>query len=44
LEATTLTRGNGLHISEFKKSSGIDISKDKMAMQRIKEAAEKAKI
>jgi molecular chaperone DnaK len=31
-------------VSEFKKSSGIDISKDKMAMQRIKEAAEKAKI
>lgn len=31
-------------VSEFKKSSGIDLSKDKMAMQRIKEAAEKAKI
>jgi len=31
-------------VSEFKKSTGIDLSKDKMAMQRIKEAAEKAKI
>ncbi len=30
--------------SEFRKSEGIDLSKDKMAMQRIKEAAEKAKI
>ncbi|MBF0429844.1 MAG: molecular chaperone DnaK [Fibrobacteria bacterium] len=29
---------------EFKKSDGIDLSKDKMAVQRIKEAAEKAKI
>ena len=28
----------------FKKDSGIDLSKDKMAMQRLKEAAEKAKI
>ena len=31
-------------ISEFKKSEGIDLSNDKMAMQRLKEAAEKAKI
>ena len=31
-------------ISEFKKSQGIDLSQDKMAMQRLKEAAEKAKI
>ena len=31
-------------ISEFKKSNGIDLSTDKMAMQRLKEAAEKAKI
>lgn len=31
-------------VSEFKKSDNIDLSKDKMAMQRIKEAAEKAKI
>ncbi|MEF9983449.1 MAG: molecular chaperone DnaK [Oscillospiraceae bacterium] len=30
--------------NEFKKSSGIDLSADKMAMQRLKEAAEKAKI
>ncbi len=29
---------------EFKKSDGIDLSKDPMAMQRLKEAAEKAKI
>jgi len=33
------------HITEeFKKESGIDISKDRMAIQRIREAAEKAKI
>ena len=31
-------------VSEFKKSNGIDLSKDKSAMQRLKEAAEKAKI
>lgn len=31
-------------ISEFKKDQGIDLSKDKMALQRLKEAAEKAKI
>jgi molecular chaperone DnaK len=30
--------------SEFQKESGIDLRKDKMAMQRLKEAAEKAKI
>ena len=30
--------------SEFEKESGIDISKDPLAMQRLKEAAEKAKI
>ena len=30
-------------VAEFKKENGIDLSKDKMAMQRIKEAAEKAK-
>ena len=30
-------------VSEFKKSNGIDLSKDKMAMQRLKDAAEKAK-
>src|ERR1700729_2418956 len=30
--------------AEFKKSSGIDVSKDKMALQRLREAAEKAKI
>lgn len=31
-------------IAEFKKSSGIDVSKDLAAMQRIRESAEKAKI
>ena len=31
-------------VDEFKKSHGVDLSKDKMAMQRLKEAAEKAKI
>ena len=31
-------------VEEFKKSNGIDLSADKMAMQRLKEAAEKAKI
>jgi len=30
-------------VSEFKKDNGVDLSKDKMAMQRIKDAAEKAK-
>ena len=31
-------------VSEFKKSDGIDLSKDRMALQRLKEAAEKAKM
>ena len=31
-------------VEEFKKENGIDLSSDKMAMQRLKEAAEKAKI
>jgi len=31
-------------IAEFKKDNGIDVSKDKMVIQRLKEAAEKAKI
>ena len=31
-------------VDKFKKSDGIDLSKDKMAMQRLKEAAEKTKI
>jgi molecular chaperone DnaK len=31
-------------ITEFKKDNGIDLSADKMALQRLKEAAEKAKI
>ncbi len=33
-----------LLIEEFKKQENIDLSKDKLAMQRLKEAAEKAKI
>ena len=33
-----------LLIEEFKNKEGIDLSKDKLAMQRLKEAAEKAKI
>jgi len=31
-------------VTEFKKESGIDLTKDKMALQRLKEAAEKAKV
>jgi molecular chaperone DnaK len=31
-------------IQEFKKETGVDVSKDQMALQRLKEAAEKAKI
>ena len=31
-------------VNEFKKAEGIDLKNDKMAMQRLKEAAEKAKI
>lgn len=30
-------------VSEFKRTEGVDISKDKMAMQRVREEAEKAK-
>ena len=33
-----------LLVEEFKKAEGIDLSKDKLAMQRLKEASEKAKI
>jgi len=31
-------------VATFKKANGIDLTKDKMAMQRVREAAEKAKI
>ena len=31
-------------VAEFKKSEGVDLGKDRMALQRLKEAAEKAKI
>ncbi len=34
----------GWLVEKFKKANGIDLTKDKMAMQRIREAAEKAKI
>ena len=34
----------GYLADEFKKEHGVDLSKDKMALQRLKEAAEKAKI
>lgn len=30
-------------VSEFKKETSVDLTKDKMAMQRVKDAAEKAK-
>ncbi len=33
-----------LMIAEFRKSDGIDLSRDKMALQRLREAAEKAKV
>ena len=33
-----------LLVEDFKKSNGVDLSNDKLAMQRLKEAAEKAKI
>lgn len=35
---------SGYLLEEFKKQNNMDISKDKLALQRIKEAAEKAKI
>ena len=31
-------------VAEFKKESGVDVTKDKLALQRVREAAEKAKI
>ena len=31
-------------VEEFKKENGIDLTKDKIALQRLKESAEKAKI
>ena len=34
----------GWIVDEFKKAEGVDLSKDKLALQRIKDAAEKAKI
>ena len=38
------TAGNNRLVASFKTETGIDLSSDKMAMQRLKEAAEKAKI
>ncbi len=41
---TTLTKKIIDHlVAEFKKENGIDLSTDKMALQRLKDAAEKAK-
>ena len=40
---TSITSSCDYMVSEFKKTEGIDLSGDKMAMQRLKEAAEKAK-
>ncbi|MBT8086108.1 MAG: molecular chaperone DnaK, partial [Woeseia sp.] len=37
-------RGIQYLVAEFKRESGVDISKDPLAMQRLKDAAEKAKI
>src|SRR4029079_8386090 len=34
----------GWLITEFRKTSGLDVSKDKMVIQRLKDAAEQAKI
>jgi molecular chaperone DnaK (HSP70) len=31
-------------VGEFKRTEGIDLSKDRLALQRLREAAEKAKI
>jgi molecular chaperone DnaK len=42
--ATTGTSGHRLAGRQFKGDHGVDLSKDNMAMQRLKEAAEKAKI
>ena len=45
LAATTLTSASSIYLADtFKSDSGIDLRGDKMAMQRLKEAAEKAKI
>ena len=41
---TSTSRLIDYFVEEFKKENGIDLSSDKMAMQRLKEAAEKAKI
>ncbi len=42
--ATTSTSASWTGWREFKKTEGIDLTGDKVAMQRLKEAAEKAKI
>ena len=39
----SITRVTQWMIDEFKKTEGVDLSGDKMALQRLKEAAEKAK-
>ena len=40
---TLITQITSWMIDEFKKTEGVDLSNDKMALQRLKEAAEKAK-
>ena len=40
---TLITRITQWMLDEFKKTEGVDLSNDKMALQRLKEAAEKAK-
>ena len=40
---TSISKITDWMIAEFKKAEGVDLSSDKMALQRLKEAAEKAK-
>ena len=40
---TSTRRSQIICLHEFKKTEGVDLSTDKMALQRLKEAAEKAK-
>src|SRR5260363_380998 len=42
--AKTSTSASSIIIGEFKKEQGVDLSKDVLALQRLKESAEKAKI
>jgi molecular chaperone DnaK (HSP70) len=38
-----LELGTALQVTEFKKDQGIDLSKDKLAVQRLREASEKVR-